>query len=68
MTTATTQGQTQLITQEDEIRQYHRERLCELSMKSPGQIPQLEEPTYEQKQWIVRRLKEFNSSWKSWSE
>ena len=68
MTTATRQGQTQLITQEDEIRQYHSEGLYELSIKSVGQIPQLEQPTYEQKQWIVRRLKEFNSSWKSWSE
>ena len=59
---------TQLITLEDEIRQYHRERLYELSIKSPGQIPQLEQPTYEQKQWIVRRLKRFHSSWKSWFE
>lgn len=32
-------------------------RLYELSIKSIGKIPQLEEPNQEQKDWIKRRMR-----------
>jgi hypothetical protein len=46
-------------------KQEHLKRLQELSEKSLGEIPQLEEPSYEQKAWIVRRMKGPASSWRS---
>jgi hypothetical protein len=48
---------TQLITKDDEIREYHLKRLFYLSHKSVGQKPQLEEPNEEQKDWIERKMK-----------
>jgi len=39
-----------------EIREYHLERLLELSLKTVGAIPWLDEPNEEQKQWIKFRL------------
>lgn len=51
------QEMTQLITKDDEIREQHRKRLYELSLKSIGEIPQLEEPSYEQKEWFVHKMK-----------
>ena len=37
---------------EDEIKEYHLDRLFKLSLKSIGEIPQLDELTDEQKQWM----------------
>lgn len=34
-----------------------RKRLLELSLKSLGEIPQLVEPTHEQKIWVIRELR-----------
>ena len=46
---------------DDETKQYHRKKLLELSLKSPGEIPQLEEPTDDQKQWVLFRLSHSNT-------
>lgn len=32
-------------------------KLYELSLKSLGEIPQLQDPTREQKEWVIRQLK-----------
>jgi hypothetical protein len=42
-------------------RQEHLKQLLELSKKSLGEIPQLEDPSYEQKQWVLRRLSRANT-------
>jgi hypothetical protein len=40
---------------DEEIKAIHRKKLYELSIKSLGEIPQLEEPNYEQQEWIKRK-------------
>lgn len=50
---------------DDEIKQYHRKKLYELSLKSLGEIPQLDEPTDEQKEWVIRKMEAPSSSWRS---
>jgi hypothetical protein len=50
------------------VKRYHRKRLSELSIESLGQIPRLEEPTYDQKVWVVRRLRGPVKSWKVWDQ
>ena len=47
----------------EEIRRYDRKRLYELSLKSLGEIPHLEDPDYYQKCWVIRRVK---GTWKRW--
>jgi hypothetical protein len=42
---------------DEEIKEYHRKRLYELSLKSLGEVPQLEDPDYDQKAWIIRKMK-----------
>jgi len=42
---------------DEETKEYHLKKLYELSIKSLGKIPQLEDPTYEQKQWFIRKMK-----------
>jgi hypothetical protein len=44
-----------------ETKEYHLKRLYELSLKSIGQIPQLDDPNYELSQWIVFRLSQPTS-------
>jgi hypothetical protein len=46
-------------------KQYHLKKLYELSLKSLGEIPQLDEPTDEQKEWVIREMKAPSSSWRS---
>lgn len=59
----------QIITKEDEeIKAYHRKKLYELSIKSLGEIPQLEEPDYFQKPWVVRRMRGPAKSWEVWKQ
>jgi hypothetical protein len=48
---------TQLITKDDEIREYYRKRYFYLSHRSVGQKLQVEEPSYEQKEWFVQKMK-----------
>jgi hypothetical protein len=45
----------------------HLKKLLELSEKSLGEIPQLEEPTYEQKRWVLRKLKAPSWTWRSYT-
>jgi len=52
LTTSTT-----IIQTDEETREFHRKRLLELSEKSIGEIPQLEEPDYDQKAWLVRKMR-----------
>jgi len=42
---------------EQKMKEYHLKKLYELSLKSIGEIPLLEEPTYEQKSWVLGKLK-----------
>jgi hypothetical protein len=43
-------------------------RLQELSEKSLGEIPQLDDPTEEQKRWVLRRLKGSANSWEAFKK
>jgi len=42
---------------DEEIKEYHRKKRYELSLKSIGTIPQIDEPTDEQKEWALRKLR-----------
>ena len=42
---------------DEEIKEYHRKKRYELSLKSIGIIPQIDEPTEEQKEWALRKLR-----------
>jgi hypothetical protein len=42
---------------DDEIKEYHRKKRYELSLKSLGAIRNIEEPTDEQKEWVLRKLR-----------
>jgi hypothetical protein len=42
---------------DEEIKELNRKRLYELSLKTIGEIPQLEEPDYDQKAWLVRKMR-----------
>jgi hypothetical protein len=39
-----------------ESKEYHLKKLYQFSLKSLGQIPETEELTYEQQQWVDYRL------------
>jgi len=43
-------------------------RLAELAPKILGVIPWLEEPSYEQKEWFVRRMHGSKKSWEVWDQ
>jgi hypothetical protein len=58
---------TQLIT-DKESKQYHLRRLYDLSLKSIGEIPQLDEPTDEQKEWVIRKMKAPQRAWEVWDK
>jgi hypothetical protein len=49
-----------------ETKEYHLKRLSALSIISLGEIPQLEEPTDEQKEWVLHRLKQPVEYWQRW--
>jgi hypothetical protein len=40
----------------EETKDYHRKKLYDLSLKSLGELAQLDEPTDEQKEWVLFRL------------
>ena len=50
------------------IKQQHLKRLEELSLKTAGQTPQLEEPNEEQLQWVKNKMKGSARSWQTWNE
>ena len=55
--------------QEDQVLvNYHMKRLELLALSHIGDIPQLHEPTYEQKQWVLNRLRGPAWTWKRWYE
>lgn len=45
---------TKQVNKSNEIKEYHLKRLYELSLKSLGEIPKLDELTEEQNQWIKK--------------
>ena len=49
-------------------KRYHRKRLYELSLKSIGEIPQLEDPNEEQNERIERRMHGSAKSWEVWDQ
>ncbi len=49
-----------------ETKEYYLKKQNELSLKSIGEIPLLVEPTHEQKEWILHRLKQPVEYWQSW--
>lgn len=53
---------------DEQTREYHLKKLYQLSLKSLGQIPQLDEPTKEQNQWVERRMRGSarSRSWQRW--
>ena len=57
---------TELLTKDDEIREYHLKKLYELSLKSIKQKPQLEKLNEEQKAWVEFRMKGIARSWEVW--
>jgi len=46
----------QVVTDKQKIKEYHLKKLHDLSVKSLGELPQLHEPTYDQKQWVLHKL------------
>jgi hypothetical protein len=52
---------------DDETKEYHRKKLYELSTKSIGEIPQLEEPNDEQKEWVIHKMKAPAWTWRSFA-
>ena len=48
-----------------EAKEYHLKKLYELSLKSLGEIAQLEEPTSEQKEWALTKLKLSRRDWEA---
>ena len=53
--------------QNEETRRYHLRKLYELSLKSLGQIPLLDELTEEQEAWVQRRIRNARS-WEKWNK
>jgi hypothetical protein len=53
---------------EEEKKQYHLKRLQKLSEESLGVTPYLVEPTDEQKEWVLHRLKQPTECWLRWFE
>jgi len=49
-----------------EVKEYHLKKLYELSLKSLGEIPQLEEPTDDQKEWVLGKLKAPGNTWETY--
>lgn len=48
------------VIQSEELRKYDRDRLKKLSEESLGVIPNLDEPTDEQKEWALEKLKRWS--------
>ena len=51
---------------DEETKDYHLKKLKYLSEKSLGEIPQMQEPSYEQKDWILRKLKTRSWTWRGY--
>jgi hypothetical protein len=53
---------------EKETKEYHLKKLYNLSLRIIGEILQLDEPTDEQKQCVLHRLKQRPEYWQRWFE
>ncbi|MGH9973190.1 MAG: hypothetical protein ACRD93_04760 [Nitrososphaeraceae archaeon] len=51
---------------DDETREYHRKKLLELSKNLEFVVPQLDEPSEEEKEWVNRRMRGSAGSWERW--
>ena len=51
---------------DEERKQYHRKKLFELSSKSVVEILQIYEPTDEQKEWVISKMKAPAQAWQRW--
>jgi hypothetical protein len=51
---------------EKETKEYHLKKLLDLSLRSVGEISQLEVPTDQQKEWVLYRLKQPTECWQRW--
>jgi len=49
-----------------ETKEYHLKKLYELSITSLGEIPQLEDPTWDQEQWVKSRMIAPAWTWQRW--
>ena len=56
----------QKLVTDEEIKSYNRKKRCEISLKSIGKKPEVEEQTHEQKEWVHRRMKGDARSWETW--
>ena len=54
------------IAEQQELKKYNRKKLFDLSTKSAGEIPQLDEPSDEQKEGVERRMRAPSQSWQRW--
>ena len=50
---------------DEQIKACHRKRLLELSLKTIGEIPQLEDPNQEQTEWLERRMRGSARNWET---
>jgi hypothetical protein len=53
---------------EDRDKEYHLKRLLELSLKTVGAVPWLDEPSYEQKAWLIHRMRGSRRTWEVWNQ
>jgi hypothetical protein len=53
---------------EDRDKEYHLKRLLELSLKTVGAVPWLDEPSYEQKAWLIHRMRSSRRTWEVWNQ
>jgi hypothetical protein len=53
---------------DEETKKYHRRKLFELSLKSLGQIPLLDDPSEDQLEWVNRRMHGSARSWETWDQ
>jgi hypothetical protein len=59
-------GLVHVVTDIEKIKEYHLKRLYELSLKSLGEIPLLDELSFEQEEWFKKKMKGSAKSWETW--
>jgi len=50
------------------IREYCLKRIEQLSINSLGEIPWLDEPTDEQKEWFIHKIEGSGRIWEVWDQ
>jgi len=56
------------VTTDAETKEYHLKKLYELSLKSIGQIPWVDDPSEEQLEWANRRVHSSTKSWEAFKK